>query len=231
MLATPEHLRRIRIFKHLPEELLQAIGHTSVMRTFTSGELICTPHDPTAADYFYLVKEGTIDVTALANDGRRFTIDQLRHGDILGYPLIAEQPQQLFGYAMRASSDARVCLIKRGVFLRILREHPDVTLALLDELTQKLLYQEARLRDLALADVTHRLLNELRRIGAADGERRGERTVLRQRFTHDELARRIGTSRETVTRAFGRLTDEGAVVVDDLRIAIADPSAERTHTR
>jgi CRP-like cAMP-binding protein len=74
--------------------------------------------------------------------------------------------------------------------------------------------------NLALLDVYGRLARKLRDIADADGEPGPEGVVIRDMPTQSDIAAMIGTSRETVSRAFAELARRGAVRLSGRRLVL-----------
>ena len=84
---------------------------------------------------------------------------------------------------------------------------------------------EERLEDIGLKDVSARLANLVLQLAESEGVMTPEGPRIPTHYTHWQLATMIGTSRESVTRAFTRLQRRGAVLLNDRRIYVKDLEA------
>ncbi len=107
------------------------------------------------------------------------------------------------------------CAVVPGAQLRdFIVTHPDFALHLIHNLIHRLRTLTGTTKSLALEDVYSRVVGLLQRLSVPEGEQR----VLLQRMTQQDIAERVGSSREMVSRIFKELTVGGYVRV-----------AQRTH--
>jgi CRP/FNR family transcriptional regulator, cyclic AMP receptor protein len=197
------YLSQINLFRDLPEETIKNIAATSQMRSFEKDFYISTPHDDTD-ERLYFLKEGEVEIYESSQEGKKMIIDILKPGDIFGYAAIAsiDAPKQF----IKTSRDATVCVMPKQDFLALLKQKPELALAVIKELSLQLSATESRLRDTALSNMETRVLQELKRL-----EDTGK---LARKFTHEELAQLVGTTRETVTRTLTRLTAKKRIALN-----------------
>jgi CRP/FNR family cyclic AMP-dependent transcriptional regulator len=98
-----------------------------------------------------------------------------------------------------------------------LRDDPDLALLLISELMGRLRRRSQSLKQLALGDVYQRLAALLSEVGGS------QRPAVIEGFTQQELADRIGASRDTVNRIFKELINGGFVEVARRRITLLRP--------
>ena len=207
------YLSHVNLFRDLPEDILEQIAETSSMKSFEKGRYISTPNDE--SDRIYFLKEGEVEVYESTKEGRKIIIDILKEGDIFGYDAISDEGQDKGEKFVRANKDTVLCIMPRSDFLVLLEKKPGVALRLIKELSRRLSSTESRLRATALSGVETRILQELERLYESYGEKvDGERRLIRK-FTHEELANLVGTTRETVTRTFAHLEGAGKININD----------------
>jgi CRP/FNR family transcriptional regulator, cyclic AMP receptor protein len=101
--------------------------------------------------------------------------------------------------------------------------NPGVATKTIRLLSERLAVSEGRLSDLIRKEVPARLatlilsLSEYQGIVMSDGNRR-----IPTRYTHQQLASMVGSNREAITRAFGKLRKAGAVEIRDRYIFVTD---------
>lgn len=161
------------------------------MVNFSRGEMIYRPGD--RGEVLFVLKVGRVRMFRLAPDGRELTLTEIGAGTIFG-------EMALFGQTMhdsfaQAVEDCLLCVISREAAMRMLESKPAVALRLAEVLGKRLLSAENRLESFALKDVRRRLATLL--LELADSAN-GPPTIGR-RYTHEELAKMIGTTRESVT--------------------------------
>ena len=208
------YLSQINLFRDLPEDILKEIAETSQMRSFEKGFYISTPHDD-VAERIYFLKEGEVEIYESAGGGKKMIIDILRPGNIFGYDNIAAESQDVNKQFIKANKDVTLCIMPKRDFLALLEKKPELALKIIKDLSIKLSITESRLRAAALSDSETRILQELERLYEQYGEEKDGRRKLKRKFTHEELANLVGTTRETITRTFGRLVEKKKISIDD----------------
>ena len=98
-----------------------------------------------------------------------------------------------------------------------LRDDPDIALLLVSELMGRLRRRSQSVKQLALADVYHRLAALLSEVGGP------QRPAVIEGLTQQDLADRIGASRDTVNRIFKELIKGGFVEVARRRLTLLRP--------
>lgn len=185
------------------------------MITCEAGRVFHTPDE--AGEVVFILKRGRVDLYRLAPDGRKLVVATLGPHTIFGeMGLIG---QGMYGCFAEAAEDCLLCVLSRADLQNLLRRNPDVALRFLDELGRRLQQREAALEDLAFRALPTRLAALLLREASADGVVAG--------LSHEELAERLGTYRETVSQILGRFRKEHLVRVEPRRITILDAAGLR----
>jgi len=205
------YLSKVNLFRDLPKDILTQIAETSQLRRFEKGRYISTPHDE--GERIYFLKEGEVEVYESTDEGKKMIIDILKPGDIFGYESIAPDTSNIREQFIKANKDVVLCIMPRRDFLTLLEKKPELALRMIRELSGRLATTESRLRAAAFSNSGTRVMQELERLYTQYGEEKGGRRTLTRKFTHEELANLVGTTRETVTRTLARLEKEGKVSV------------------
>ncbi|HEY9065179.1 MAG TPA: Crp/Fnr family transcriptional regulator [Burkholderiaceae bacterium] len=195
----------------LPGALLDAISPRGTTRTFAANAILINEGDTT--DSLYIVLAGRVKVYASSDEGREVVLTEYGPGEYFGELSIDGEPRSASIKALEPCT----CRIVQGSELRqFLAEHPDFAV----HLTRKLIRMARRLteqvRSLALQDVYGRMVRVLTELSDAAGDER----VLRQKLTQQDIADRIGSSREMVNRVMKELTAGGYVGQRDGRLVI-----------
>lgn len=194
------YLKQVHVFRDLPDDFTQRLHAITGSEEFAARQVIFTPTE--AREKVYILKAGEVQIYRYAGD-RKVVVDTLRAGDVFGDVLddAAGDPDN---YA-EALSPTYVCVAGKAEFFATLRAYPEAALRLLAKFGSRLSTAEARIRDLAGLSVAMRLLNELAREAAAVHPHRDAAFVPLPPLTHQQLAERIGASRETVTKSLAIL--------------------------
>jgi len=198
-------------FAPLAEGTLRAIAETGVVRSFPKNTVIINEGDQ--GDSLFIILSGRVKVYASNESGRELVIDFDGPGEYVG-------EMSLFGAPRSASvvtlEPTRCAVVSRANFREFVLTHPDFALHLIERLIHRARLGTEGLKSLALSDVYGRLVRLL--LGLADDV--GGRQVVRERMTQQEIANRIGASRDMVSRLLKDLVAGGYLMVEDRRITI-----------
>jgi CRP/FNR family transcriptional regulator len=107
-------------------------------------------------------------------------------------------------------------------FIRILQRKPEMAIAFSFHLGNKLRKVENRLLNILNKDVKSRLIQLLLQL-AADNKNITENTAVIAKFlTHDDIAKLIGSSRQTVTTTLNQFEKQGLITISKKDISIND---------
>jgi CRP-like cAMP-binding protein len=214
-------LKRTKLFGELDGSTLRTMADLSVERTFQKDEILFVAGDE--ATGMYVIVEGSVRAFRVSLDGREQVIHVERAG-----ATIAELPVFDDGaYPSTAAADEQTTTLfihKRDVRSLCL-EHPEIPLAAIKVLAARLRRCAELVEALSLREVGQRLARFLVNEARRSGTRTENGFVLTLAQSNQQIAARIGTVREVVSRAFTRLQHEGLVTVDGRQIIIPDENA------
>ncbi len=213
MLQKLEALREVPFFSRLAPPTLKAVLDSCSERTFLKGESLFHEGDPPAG--LFVVWRGTVKIYKLGDSGR----EQILEIEGPGRP-IAELPVfdgLPYPASCAAIEDSVLLHIGTSDFQRLLDGHPEITRAVIASLSQRLRRMVALVEEISLKAVRQRLAGLLQELAGGEDE-------LELAWTHAEIAARIGTVREIVSRTLARMAQEGAIKVDGRTVRILDRS-------
>lgn len=208
------YLRESILFSGMPPADLSQVSGSFHMANFPKGKVIHRPDDP--GDVLFILKQGRVRIFRLAPDGRELTLTELTAGTVFGEMSLFGQT--MYGSYAEAIEDSVICVVNRETISRMLEKNPTIALRLAEILGRRLLEAENRLESVGLRDVPRRLANLLLELA----NRSDDQLKIDRRYTHEELAKMIGTSRESVTLALNDFRRRGWVSVADHHIAILE---------
>ncbi len=205
------------------EGFFRSVPDTHVER----GRVFYAPGDSSEA--LFLLKRGKVRVYKATPEGWEFTLAVVEAGTMFGeMSLTAQRMREAYAEATEPSD---ICVLKREDLERLVRSNPDVGLAMMRVLGERLRACEERLEDIGLKNVPARLAGLIFRLVAHEGIMTPEGPSIPTHYTHWQLASMIGASRESVTRAFTKLQRGGAVKLKDRRIYVLDADALEKSTK
>jgi CRP/FNR family cyclic AMP-dependent transcriptional regulator len=170
---------------------------------YKQGEILSIPRQ-NEEGFFYIVKQGRVRVYELGPGGHEHTLTEIRDGT-------AFAAQRLGGVYAQAMEQTTLVVLRREDMKHLIGSCPEVGVRFMEALIKSLRACESRAADIALKEVPARLASLLLELVEAGGVVTSEGYKLSTHYTHERLGTMIGAKREAVTRAFGRLQDEGSV--------------------
>jgi len=198
-----ESLRAIPLFCRVSDADLEDIASHLIERRFPKHSTVVEEGLP--GDYMYVIREGRVKVTKASDDGREKIMNFLEKGSFFGD--MALLTGEVRSASVKTLEPARLLALSRRDFMDILRQSPDLALAVIEELTNRLRETNEQASSLSFQGVKERTRGLFERISQRDPARGNRRMT--PALTHQQIADMIGTSRETVTRAVKQLKEEG----------------------
>jgi CRP-like cAMP-binding protein len=128
--------------------------------------------------------------------------------------------QRMYGCFAEAVEDCLLCILSRSDMKSLARRNPEVGLLMLAEMERRLQDREAELEAIAFHGLPTRLAALLLREADALGTVEGH--------SHQDLAERLGTHRETVSSILGKFRGQGLISTEARRICVLDADQLRT---
>jgi len=165
---------------------------------FKKGDVIYQPGGHPRAVYF--IKSGKVRMVTVNDDGKEFIQGIFKANEYFGEPaLLVNKPYLAYTIA---TQDSEIIVVKGTDFLKMLTEHPDFSMKLIQTLSHRLFYKSMMLEELANEHAEHRIRTLLAYL-FKDVEHSQELKVTRQ-----QLADMSGLRVETVIRIIKKLSDE-----------------------
>jgi CRP/FNR family transcriptional regulator len=220
-----EALRRTAMFRSVGESELKALAERAVVKCVRRSD--CLFLEGEEAKGLYVVVEGAIRAYRESGEGREQVIHVERAG-----ATIAEVPMfdnGTYPSTAAAEEDSVVLFIDKRDVRRLCLEHPQIALAALEVLAGRLRRAAGLIEALSLREVDQRLARLLLSEARLRGQPASGGVAFELVLTNQQIAARIGTVREVVSRALTRLHQNDLIVVDGRRITITNDAALRSY--
>jgi CRP/FNR family transcriptional regulator len=216
-------LRRTALFGELNDVALQALAERAIEKRLGRDEVLFIAGEE--ARGLYVIMEGSVRAYRDTPDGREQVIHVEHTGaTIAELPVFDDQP---YPSTVAAEEVTRLLFIDKHDVKRLCLEHPQIALAALKLLAARLRRCATLVETLSLHEVDQRLARWLLLEAQAHGKTIGKGYELALHFTHQQIASRIGSVREVVSRALARLQKNGLLVITGRTIRIPDAKALR----
>lgn len=211
-------LRRIFLFGGLAEERLQSLAARCTWKRYEPDQRIIAWNDQDSD--LHLIVSGKVRITIYSAAGRQVTFNDEVAGGAFGFlSAIDGKPRSADAVAL---DSVLIASLTREVFKEIIQEEPLVAERLLIRLTELIRQLSDRVIDLSTLGVQNRVHAEVLRLAREAGVD-GNRARIDPAPKHADIASRVSTYREQVTRELSALTrlgvlqkDGGVLVVKDV---------------
>jgi CRP/FNR family cyclic AMP-dependent transcriptional regulator len=193
----------------LPPALLERLAGHGNVRAFPAHAILINEGDQT--DSLYIVIGGRVKLYSSADNGREIVLTVLTPGQYFGELSLDGAPRSLSAQSLEAT---RCCVIAGDQLRQFLAAEPDFALHLTHKLMRMVRRLTEQVKSLALQDVYGRVVRLLMDLSDESGQAGPER-VLRDKLTQQDIADRVGSSREMVNRIMKELVAGGYVATDD----------------
>ncbi len=215
-----DFLKKSVIFRNLPERDLRKISLSFEIIDLPMGEILFYEKEP--SNDMYIVLEGKVRASLFDEHGNELVLAELGPGEFIGEMGIIDQLPR--SATVLAEENTRLAALRRDVFLRIIKENPDIALNVIKALVARLRRTDDMVEALAFRNVESRIVKFLVETGREKGLKEEGRYKVRK-MTHRELASRVGSSREAVTKALKTLIFK-KVIEDRGNFWLISPDAE-----
>ena len=216
-------LGKTALFGGLEGDELRALANQATEKRLARGEILFMAGEE--ARGLYVIVEGAVRAFRESLDGREQVIHVERAG-----ATIAEVPMfddGVYPSTVAAEEDSVILFIDKRDVRSLCLMHPNIALAALKLLATRLRRCAELVEALSLHEVDQRLARLLLDEARSRGRREGARIMLELALTNQQVAARIGTVREVVSRALSRLQQNELILVSGRVVTILDEEALR----
>jgi CRP/FNR family cyclic AMP-dependent transcriptional regulator len=215
-----ELLSRVELFDSLSKEEIRILIRQNSDVRLGEGETFYAPWEQ--GGKLFILKKGRMRLYR-TEGGREFTLEVVEAGTVFGE--MAFTPYRLRESYARAVQPCIIFVMERAAVERLIEEKPQVGIRMISLLSERLHYYETRMEDITLKEVPARLASLILFLVESEGVHIPGEIRIPTRYSHEHLGTMIGANREAVTRAFGRLQDEGALQIRRRLIYVEDVQA------
>lgn len=193
----------VPIFNHLDTESMEKIATKARPKELNRGEFLYQAGDED--DSVYIVHRGQVRVFHLSEGGKEQLIRVLNPGDFTGEWTVFSDDTYHEHFA-EATKKSSICTIHREELQELLEEYPEISMKILQAMSDRLSQSEKQTASVAIEQVSNRIIYYLEDL--ASGEIEDEVTV-ELPMARKDIASYLGTTPETLSRKFKELEDKG----------------------
>jgi CRP/FNR family transcriptional regulator len=207
-----KRLQSFEFLRGLDEDALNGLTENAVWKVYPPDAVIFWEGDEES--FLYFLQYGSLKVLKAAPDGREQVLRFIKAGEVFN---------EIGALAKRANPATAVALEESGVWQiprlaldKVVVEHPQVALQIIQNMADKIIGLVTLAADLSLKTVEARFAKLL--LEQAEGD-----VIERRRWTNQtELASRLGTVPDVLSRVIRELTKAGIIEMDKQSIRILD---------
>ncbi len=192
-------LDKVEIFDGLSQQELEALSASSVVRSYPKNTVIINENDH--ADSLYIIESGRVKVYCSDKNGKEFIMNTLTAEDYFGELALLDDDKR--SASVRTMEKSSFCIIYKEDFNQVLEQQPNIAKTLIRNLTRRVRKLTKDVKALALQDVYGRVTNVLTTLS---DEREDGSAIIPEKLTQQDIADRVGASREMVARILKDLT-------------------------
>lgn len=204
-------LSNVPLFASLTDDELQPIADMATTRSLPANSVVVNEGDQT--DSMYIILSGRVKIYLSDEDGKEITLGISGPGDYFGEMVL---DGGLRSASVMTVEPSKFSVIQKNDLEKYLLQNPNVALAIVKQLIGRVRALSDNVRSLALLDVYGRLRKLLLDLAV---EEHGEK-VIKDKITQQDLANRVGASREMVSKILKELTIGGYIQIDKKIITI-----------
>jgi CRP/FNR family cyclic AMP-dependent transcriptional regulator len=207
-------LDQIPLFSDLDADELELLSSRMVTRQYPRNTVVLNEGDQ--SDSLYIIRSGSVKVFLSNDEGKEIILNVQHAGEYFGeMALIDSGPRSA---SIITQEKTVLSVIAKPDFEAFLCQHPAATVKIMRGLVKRLRALTDSVRSLALMDVYGRVARLLLKLSKPEGEVR----VVREALTQQDIADRVGASREMVSRILKDLREGGYIEVHDRHITLLE---------
>ena len=207
-------LKQTILFDGLSDSQLLELAAITIPQSYTKDESLFQQGE--LGYGFFIVQSGRIKVFKLSKDGREQILHVFEEFDHFAeVPALDGKPYPASAEAIEA---ARVLFFPRQPFLKLIEQQPDLAINLLKSFARHLRRFSNLVDTLTLHEVPARLASYLLHLS----QQANSAEVITLDLSKGQLAARLGTIPETLSRVFAKLKRQGLLNVQGMQIQLLD---------
>ena len=204
----------VPLFQGLPKNQLQDLSTIVVEKSYRKGQTVFSEGGEGTG--FHVVLEGRIKVYKLSSEGKEQILHILEKGEPFGEVPVFEGGR--FPAHAQALENSKTYYFPRKDFIRLIEKNPSLALNMLAILARRLRAFTRLIDDLSLKEVPGRLASYFLRLS---DQRDGARD-LQLDIAKGQLASRLGTIPETLSRILAKMVRSGLIDLEGPHVRIVD---------
>lgn len=203
----------LTLFSGLDPDKIAELAAVAELRRRQKGRLLFRTGEP--ADGFYGVASGKVRIYRSSPSGKEHILHVFGPGEAFAEVVVFQGG--VFPADAQTLEDSELLFFPRRGFVALLRDDPELAMAMLALLSSRLRFFVKKIEELSLKEVPARLAAHLLLLHAAQKKRR-----LDLELSKGQLAGYLGTIPETLSRVLRRMAEDGLIALDGQAVVLTD---------
>ena len=200
-----------QVVNAIEDPMIRELAARGQTRAFPKNAVIINEGD--RGDSLFVILAGKVKVYVSDDDGREMILDMHHAGEYVGEMSLDGRPRSASVMTLEPTTCS---VISRDELRAAIGRNPDIAMAIIEKLIQRARTATDNVKNLALMDVYGRVARLLLSLAREENGK----LVVPDRMTQQDIADRVGASRDMISRIFKDLTIGGYVTVENRQITI-----------
>lgn len=213
------YFEEVDLYEVLCPHKMAGAMETHTFANYKKDEYIYFPED--ASNNVYLIAGGRIKIGNYTEDGKENIKAILSQGEIFGeLALVGEEKRTDFAKSM--DDDTSICPMTIEQMQELMLANKQLSLKIYKLIGFRIKKLERRIESLVFKDAKTRIVDFIKELAHEKGKKVGFETMIKNNYTHQDIANLTGTSRQTVTTILNELKEQNLINFDRRRFLIRD---------
>ncbi len=211
--------KRVPIFSSFNEEEISRVSGLIIRRQYKKGELIIL--EGARPESLIIINSGRVKAYRNTIEGKEHILYIFSEGDFFGEKNLLLNQEAT--YNAEALEDTGICTINKKAFQELMREYPELSFKVMEELCSRLARLENTIESMGTKNVELRVNSVLMEFSEKYGRYDPKGILVELPMSREGIANYIGLTRETISRKMSLLQEEGIIeMVGNKKVIILD---------
>ncbi|MDR6554026.1 Crp/Fnr family transcriptional regulator [Paenibacillus qinlingensis] len=204
-----ELIKKVPLFTQLNEHQLNTLAEICTRRTYKTGTILFQEKE--IGSVFYMVLSGSVKIYTTSQAGEEKILSICKSGESFGeLSLIDGKPRSASAQTLE---ECILLTITGQSFLELLRNHFDISLGIMQELSSRLRDTNQQVFDLTFLDARTRVIKTLIKMANSHGLRKGTTVVIKLVLNYDEISQLAGVQKSTLLQVIRDLEEKQILTI------------------
>ncbi len=214
-----DFIQTLPFFADFSDSQLNKVARILVERKYPKGSMIFMEDE--YCDKAYILKKGKVKASKFSEDGKEFLIRFFEPGDFFGEACLLLKDGH-YPISATVYEDSEVYYLTKSQIKDLVLQNPEIGLSLLEVYSSKILYLMKQINELSTKNVKSRIVKFLQEQIPKDQRNHTRDIRFQLIFSRSEIASKLGTVREQVSRILSKMSQEGIISIQGKNIIIHD---------